>query len=699
MSKNLLHRFAIPFISTTVPQLFLYYSIFSILIFGCQFPTDAFLITTTTPTTTNNKSLQYHHSCMLKHLLLTTTKKQSPIQNIIHHQSNRFRNHHSVFSLMMSGNTIGLTRGNSNLKSNNSNKKQRTSFKMSTTTSELSPVNEESRNSSSTSTKYKPLVIIITGPTGVGKSDTAYNLCKPETTKDILLNHFKANNNAIDTDISNLSNNDNNDISSYQGHIISADSVQAYTGVNIGANKPTTKELEQTPHHLVNFIPLVKPKDISSSDNTSIITSTYNANEWTNDARKIIQSLETATHEIPIVVGGTMMYLEWLVNGKPDAMKPTKEAIQKAQNFVERFQTSAAGGGEEEEKREQSWKNALEELENMNKDVNHKDRIDSIFLERILKLPGNNDWYRLRRILEVAYTYHSNDNSSGNNEKVLPAIDTVFTGERKDALSDFGYDVRCFFLCPDDRMLHTSIIDYRCEVMLTRGLFKEAADLYCQGIFDFDDNGNDTNQQQQSPNQMIAKAIGYRQVLDYLTQDTTIYNNKNVQQSFDEFLDKFTTATRQYAKKQMAWFRKDDSFVFIPVPLSLSSSDNNDGNDKEESVNQATMTMTTTTSKEERVHQATQQIYEMCIKSRQDFELELIVENNNENDNDSSSTPLTISQQTKQNNAKQAKKMKFYKPTRYLLKQGSPELEQVLKEAELCKNMVREYIENRRKKN
>lgn len=76
--------------------------------------------------------------------------------------------------------------------------------------------------------------------------------------------------------------------------------------------------------------------------------------------------------------------------------------------------------------------------------------------------------YRLRRTLEVALTVQAEADKESMIEK-------LYTGERNGGLESFGYDVRCFFLCPDDRMGHTKIIDKRCEQMIRNGLLQETA--------------------------------------------------------------------------------------------------------------------------------------------------------------------------------------------------------------------------------
>lgn len=36
--------------------------------------------------------------------------------------------------------------------------------------------------------------------------------------------------------------------------------------------------------------------------------------------------------------------------------------------------------------------------------------------------------------------------------------------------------------------------------------------------------------------------------------------------AFADYLSKFTAATKQYSKRQMQWFHRDDDFIFINVP-------------------------------------------------------------------------------------------------------------------------------------
>jgi tRNA dimethylallyltransferase len=412
-----------------------------------------------------------------------------------------------------------------------------------------------------------PMVVVIAGPTASGKSDVAARICKEQ-----------------------------------KGLIVSADSVQAYRGVQIGANKPSADERAETPHllidvadHLENYnaaewrddaifcIQTLLLREDRDDDALAIATET-GANPFNVKRRKEIQETIQQTRiakgygiddfpVLPVVCGGTMMYLQWLVHGRPDAMRPTSTAIKKSHEIIQQFQNA------------KNYRGA----------VDYVSSFDSVFEARTRKFCGE-DWYRLRRTLEVALTVqeqsavrfesgiagHMECDTQGNAEKqfsLSKLVENLYSGQRQGSLSSLGYDVRCFFLCPDDRMGHTRVIDERCEQMLIKGLIRETTDLSLSGCLP----------------EMAERAIGYRQTLDYLRREKS--DDETEENLFDFFLNEFTTATRRYAKKQMAWFRKDNNFIFVPVPLKID--------------------------KQDRVDIVAKEINRLCQLSLQDYEREL----------------------------------------------------------------------------
>lgn len=129
------------------------------------------------------------------------------------------------------------------------------------------------------------MIIVIAGPTGVGKTKLSIELAK------------KLN-----------------------GEIINADSTQVFKGLNIATAKVTNKEMENIPHHLI---------DIKE------ITEDYTVYDYQKDARKKIKEIETREH-IPILVGGTGLYIKAALydyefqeetNHKTDYSNFTKEEL------------------------------------------------------------------------------------------------------------------------------------------------------------------------------------------------------------------------------------------------------------------------------------------------------------------------------------------------------------------------------------
>lgn len=81
------------------------------------------------------------------------------------------------------------------------------------------------------------------------------------------------------------------------GEVICADSRTVYKQMNIGTAKPTIEEQAQVPHHLID---IVEPND------------TFNAAEFKRLAEKCIQEI-TARGKVPIIVGGTGLYVDALL--------------------------------------------------------------------------------------------------------------------------------------------------------------------------------------------------------------------------------------------------------------------------------------------------------------------------------------------------------------------------------------------------
>lgn len=106
-----------------------------------------------------------------------------------------------------------------------------------------------------------------------------------------------------------------------QTEIISADSRQIYKYLNIGTAKPTADELQLVKHH---FIDLLEPDK------------EYNVSKFETEALKIIDEL-LESEKVPIVVGGSGLYIKALVEGIFDSVDVDKEFREELKIKREQF--------------------------------------------------------------------------------------------------------------------------------------------------------------------------------------------------------------------------------------------------------------------------------------------------------------------------------------------------------------------------
>jgi tRNA dimethylallyltransferase len=122
---------------------------------------------------------------------------------------------------------------------------------------------------------------VITGPTGAGKSDFAMRLARE-----------------------------------FPVELVSVDSAQVFRGLDIGSAKPDAASRAAVPHHLID---LVDP------------AGNYSAGQFVRDAARAIDDIESRGR-IPLLVGGTMLYLRALTGGiamlpeGSDALRATLDA-------------------------------------------------------------------------------------------------------------------------------------------------------------------------------------------------------------------------------------------------------------------------------------------------------------------------------------------------------------------------------------
>ena len=96
------------------------------------------------------------------------------------------------------------------------------------------------------------------------------------------------------------------------GEIVSCDSMQIYKGMDIGTAKPTKEEMQGVKHHMLDFL--------EPSENFSVA-------DFCNMAREIIADIHDRG-KLPILTGGTGLYIDSLVNNVEFAAETEKSDIR-----------------------------------------------------------------------------------------------------------------------------------------------------------------------------------------------------------------------------------------------------------------------------------------------------------------------------------------------------------------------------------
>lgn len=195
--------------------------------------------------------------------------------------------------------------------------------------------------------------LILTGPTGVGKSDVAVRLCEA---------------------IANASGN------ARLGEVISADSMQVYRGLDVGTNKVTAVERRSVPHHLLDVL------DVPTRRNASDPATRFSAGAFVEKAAAIADAV-VARGNVPVVVGGTSFYVNFLLHGPPKTVERTFENAAHARGLLQAARAEAAREGGDADAQ---WAAAAGVLDTLGDP-------DSAALFRDVR---RNDWYRLERAVQ-----------------------------------------------------------------------------------------------------------------------------------------------------------------------------------------------------------------------------------------------------------------------------------------------------------
>lgn len=281
--------------------------------------------------------------------------------------------------------------------------------------------------------KSQPTIILVAGPTAVGKTALAIELAK----------YFKT-------------------------VIINVDSRQCYKELNIGVAKPTLDELDEIKHFFVNTY--------SVHENITAATFETYALACLSEVFK--------TNQIVIVAGGTGLYIKALCEGL-DEVPTVPEEVR--QNIIATY-----------EKEGIIW-------------LQHTIAIEDPLFWQDGEIQNPQ---RLMRALEVK-------RATG---KSIVSYKTGIKKERPFNIIKIGLEL--------PREVLNKRIDERVECMMQNGLLAEV-----QSLIPFSHLN-------------ALQTVGY----------TELFNHLSGNGSYTQAVDLIKTHTRQYAKRQMTWFKKDSAY-------------------------------------------------------------------------------------------------------------------------------------------
>ena len=271
--------------------------------------------------------------------------------------------------------------------------------------------------------------------------------------------------------------------------IVSLDSALVYRGMDIGTAKPNAKELAQVPHYLIDI------RDPMHA---------YSAAEFARDATVLMADIR-ARGKLPLLVGGTMLYLKALRDGIDDL--PTAQPELRAE--IE--QQSLALG----------WPAMHAELA----------KVDAVTAARL----APNDAQRISRALEVWRV-------SGK------ALSQWFAEGEDTRAAQPALNMPLLSLEPLNRAWLHGRIAQRFDTMLASGFLAEVQTLRARGDLHID-----------LPS---MRCVGYRQAWELL--DIAEATGSPVESILPQLYELGVAATRQLAKRQLTWLRGMDERIVIP---------------------------------------------------------------------------------------------------------------------------------------
>jgi tRNA dimethylallyltransferase len=263
--------------------------------------------------------------------------------------------------------------------------------------------------------------------------------------------------------------------------VINADSRQIYRGIPIGTATPTQEQQARVKHEMVEML------DIGEY---------YNASMFENDVLTLLEE-HFKTHDLALMSGGSMMYIDAVCYGMGDLPKVS-----------------------DEERTEMKRRYAEEGLEALCEELR---QLDPEYYEIVDK----KNYRRVIHALEIIHTTGCTFTSLRTGEKKERPFNIVKIGLNRDRNELY------------DR------INKRVDAMMRDGLLDEAKRWYAQREF-------------QSLN-----TVGYKELFAYL----------DGQWSLEEAVERIKGNTRRYCRKQLTWFKRDESIRWF----NLSDNNPSDG--------------------------------------------------------------------------------------------------------------------------
>ena len=261
------------------------------------------------------------------------------------------------------------------------------------------------------------------------------------------------------------------------GEVVSVDSMQIYRGMTIGTAAPTAAEMDGVPHHMVA---VADPKE-----QWSVARFVHTADSYVQDILR--------RGKLPVLVGGTGLYLDALIAGRD-------------------FAAGQAGGAVRRELEERLQREGIEPL------LSELRAADPETAQRLSPA----DHKRILRALEVFRETGkpiSQHNAESRNKpgKYRPVYIGLAFRNREDM---------------------KALIDRRVDEMVRSGLREEAEALLQSGL---------------PPGSTALQAIGYKECLQWLRGEA----------SFEEAAEEIKLRSRQYAKRQLTWLRRNPDIHWI----------------------------------------------------------------------------------------------------------------------------------------